>query len=41
MYEHNYPTDDLKLVVVVFVVKILRHYLFGVQWEIFIDNHSL
>ena len=29
-HEENYPTHDLELAVVVFVMKIWRHYLYGV-----------
>ena len=28
-HEHNYPTHDLELAVVVFALKIWRHYLYG------------
>ena len=28
-YERNYPTHDLVLVVVIFEIKIWRHFLFG------------
>ena len=40
-HEHNYPTHDLELVVVVFALKILRHYLYGDQFEVFSDHKSL
>ncbi|KAI9160452.1 hypothetical protein LWI28_008192 [Acer negundo] len=40
-YELNYPTHDLKLVAVVFALKIWRHYLYGVRCEIFKDHKSL
>ena len=30
-YERNYPTHDLELAVVVFALKIWRHYLYGVH----------
>nr|GEW20498.1 retrotransposon protein, putative, Ty3-gypsy subclass [Tanacetum cinerariifolium] len=40
-YEANYPTHDLKLVAVVFVVKIWRHYLYGGTCDIFTDHNSL
>ena len=30
LYEKNYPTHDLKLAIVVFTLKIWRHYLHGV-----------
>ncbi|XP_073031332.1 uncharacterized protein [Primulina eburnea] len=36
-YEKNYPTHDLELAVVVFALKIWRHYLYGEKWEIFTD----
>lgn len=41
VYERNYPTHDLELVVVVFVLKILRHYLYLCIRDIFIDHRSL
>lgn len=41
VYERNYPTQDLKLAVVVFALKIWRHYLYGVHCEIFTDHRSL
>ena len=34
-YEQNYPTHDLELVVVVFALKIWRHYLYGERCEIY------
>jgi len=37
-HEKNYPTHDLELAVVVFVLKLWRHYLYGVHCEIFIDH---
>ena len=40
-YERNYPTHDLELAVVVFALKIWRHYLYGVKCEIFTDHKSL
>nr|GFD10450.1 retrotransposon protein, putative, Ty3-gypsy subclass [Tanacetum cinerariifolium] len=40
-YEVNYPTHDLELVVVVFALKIWRHYLFGESCDIFTDHKSL
>ena len=33
-HEHNYPTHDLKLAVIVFALKIWRHYLYGEQFEV-------
>ncbi|CAN4125198.1 unnamed protein product [Withania somnifera] len=41
VHERNYPTHDLELTVVVFALKIWRHYLYGVKCEIFLDHHSL
>ena len=39
--EKSYPTNDLKLVVVVFYLKIWVHYLYGVCIYIFIDHKNL
>ena len=41
VHEKNYPTHDLEFVVVVFTLKIWRHYLYGVQFQVFIDHKSL
>ena len=41
MYEQNYPTHDLELAVVVFALKIWRHYLYRETCEIYIDHKSL
>ena len=40
-HEHNYPTHDLEMAAVVFALKIWRHYLYGVTYEIYIDHKSL
>ncbi|XP_075103258.1 uncharacterized protein LOC142177970 [Nicotiana tabacum] len=40
-HEKNYPTHDLELAVVVFVLKIWHHYLYGVHVDIFTDHKSL
>ncbi|XP_031248851.1 uncharacterized protein LOC116106631 [Pistacia vera] len=40
-YESKYPTHDLELVAVVFALKIWRHYLYGVKWNIYTDHKSL
>ena len=40
-HEQNYPTHDLKLVVVVFALKIWRHYLYGEKCRIFTDHKIL
>ncbi|MCI39274.1 RNA-directed DNA polymerase (Reverse transcriptase), partial [Trifolium medium] len=34
-HERNYPTHDLELAVVVFTLKIWRHYLYGSRFEVF------
>ncbi|XP_050896958.1 uncharacterized protein LOC127103768 [Lathyrus oleraceus] len=41
IHEKNYPTHDLELVAVVFVLKIWRHYLYGSRFEVFSDHKSL
>ena len=40
-HEQNYPTRDMELVAVVFALKIWRHYLYGKQFEVFLDHKSL
>ncbi|XP_020112142.1 uncharacterized protein LOC109726763 [Ananas comosus] len=40
-YEKNYPIQDLELVVVVFVLKLWRHYLYGERCEVYTDHKSL
>src|SRR5262249_26146376 len=40
-HEQNYPTHDLELAAVVFVLKIWRHYLYGQRCEIYTDHKSL
>ena len=40
-HEKNYPTCDLEMVAIVFVLKIWRHYLYGVRCEIYTDHKSL
>ena len=37
-HEKNYPTHDLELAAVVFVLKIWRHYLYGSRFEVFSDH---
>ncbi|GKC53677.1 putative reverse transcriptase domain-containing protein [Tanacetum coccineum] len=39
--EENYTTHDLELGVVVFALKIWRHYLYGTQCTVFTDHKSL
>ena len=40
-HEENYPTHDLKLVTIVFTIKIWRHYLYRAKFEVFSDHKSL
>ena len=40
-HELNYPTHDMELVIVVFALKIWRHYLYGEQFEMYSDHKSL
>jgi len=40
-HELNYPTHDLELVVVIFTLKIWRHYLYGARSEVYTDHKSL
>ena len=37
----NYPTYDLELAAVAFALKVWRHYLYGVQFELFTNHKSL
>lgn len=41
VHEKNYPTHDLELAVVVFALKLWRHYLYGVHIDLFTDHKSL
>ena len=41
IYKKNYPTRDLELTVVVFVLKMRRHYLYGVHCDIYTDHKNL
>ena len=40
-HEHNYPTHDIELAVVVFALKIWCHYLYGEEFEVYSDHKSL
>ena len=40
-YKQRYLTHDLELAVVVFTLKIWRHYLYGENCEIYMDHKSL
>ena len=38
IHEWNYPTHDLELAAVVFALKIWRHYLYRLRFEVFTDH---
>ncbi|CAN6462677.1 unnamed protein product [Victoria cruziana] len=40
-HEKNYATHDLELGAVVHALKVWRHYLYGVQFEVYTDHKSL
>ena len=40
-HEQNYPTHDIELAAIVFALKILCHYLYGEQFEVYSDHKSL
>ena len=40
-FEKNYPTYDLELATVVFALKMLRHYLYDVNYDIYTDQKNL
>ena len=40
-HERNYPTHDLKLAAVIFLLKVWRHYILGKRVEIFTYHMSL
>src|ERR1051325_3237616 len=41
VHERNYSTHDLELAIVVFVLKLWWHYLYGSRFEVFSDHKSL
>src|SRR3954467_15104431 len=41
VHERNYPTHDLELAAVDFVLKLWRHYMYGSRLEVFSDHKSL
>ncbi len=40
-HQRNYPTSDLELAVIVFALKIWKHYLYREKCSIYIDHKSL
>lgn len=41
IHERNFPTHDLELAVVVFILKIWRHYFYGSRFKVFYDHKNL
>ncbi|WMV08948.1 hypothetical protein MTR67_002333 [Solanum verrucosum] len=41
VHEKNYPIHDIELAVVVFALKIWRHFLYGVHKNVYTDHTSL
>ena len=41
VHERNYPTHDLELAAVVFMLKLWKHYLFGSRFDVYSDHKSL
>ncbi|WMV25430.1 hypothetical protein MTR67_018815, partial [Solanum verrucosum] len=41
IHEKNYPIHDLELAMIVFALKIWRHYLYNVHVDVFTDHKSL
>jgi len=39
--ERNYPVHDLELAAIVHALKLWRHYLYGVKFQIYTDHKSL
>ena len=40
-YEKNYPTHDMELATIIFALKVWLCYLYGEQFEVFLDHKSL
>ena len=40
-HEQSYPTHDMELVAIVFTLKVWCYYLYGEQFEVFLDHKSL
>lgn len=41
VHERNYPSHDLELAAMVFVLKFWRHYLYSSRFEVFSNHKSL
>jgi len=41
VHERNYLTHDLELATVVFVLKVWRHYLYGLKFEVFVWSEGV
>jgi hypothetical protein len=40
-YEDNYPVHDLELAMIMFALRIWRHYLYGASIHVYTDHKSL
>ena len=40
-HKKNYPMHDMKFTTIVFAFKIWRQYLYGDQFEVFLDHKSM
>ena len=40
-HEQSYPTHDMALEAIVFALKVCHHYLYGKQFEVFLDHKSM
>ena len=40
-HEQNYPTHDMEFAAIVFALNIWRNYLYGEQFEVYLDHKSL
>ena len=40
-HKRSYLTHDMELVAIVFALKVWHHYLYGEQFEVFLDHKSL
>ena len=40
-HEQSYPTHDMKLAAIIYTLNIWRHYLYGEQYEVFVNHKSL
>ena len=41
IHKVNYSSHDLELAAIVFALKMSRHYLYGIKFDVFFDHKSL